>query len=39
MRRFLLFAWSRYYPEGGFEDFMGSSDDPGELMQLFPGAS
>lgn len=32
MKRYLLFSYQRFYPEGGWNDFTISSDDLEELM-------
>lgn len=33
MKRYALFAGSRYYPRGGWEDFRGTYDTPEEAAQ------
>jgi hypothetical protein len=34
MKRYLLFAFDKYYPKGGWEDFIGSFDTIEECKQL-----
>lgn len=33
MKRYLVFGGSRYYPEGGWEDFKGSFDTVDECVK------
>lgn len=35
MKRYLLFAYYQYYPDGGFKDFQGSFDTIHEAMDAF----
>lgn len=34
MKRYLVFAYHSYYPEGGWNDFVGSVDELAEVDQL-----
>lgn len=34
MKKYLIFAGSCYYPGGGWEDYIGTSDDLAEARQI-----
>jgi hypothetical protein len=34
MKRYLYFAWSDYYPTGGFNDLLGSDDEDPSFENL-----
>jgi len=34
MKRFVVFAWDNYYPEGGWFDFVHCTDDREEAVEV-----
>ena len=37
MKRFAVFAWSKYYPAGGFHDFVESFDAEDQALAYLKG--
>ena len=33
--RYILFAWSKYYPKGGFDDNCGLFENPSFALEFF----